>query len=229
MHFSIRQILPHIYLLHFGRQYDLCMHFLRFQEYHESPEFYKKFFTIADFKKWYSRKHGKGSFTYPKDWTGFNVPSSHLLPFLENQEQAFPDLNSRDEFMLGLIRKVANEEKGHSFYFIGIFGDKEGSSKDGSVGVIYHELAHALYSTKKKYREAMEKHLAKMDPRIKKRCQSILTSMGYHQSTIEDEIHAYGATGPCTELEKIFTSAHRKPFERSFERILTRTLQKCAK
>ncbi len=229
MDFNIKKIMPHVYLLRFSTQHNLAMHFLRFQEYYESPKFFRKFFTIADYKEWYSEEHGKGSFTYPKDWTGFNVPSRCLLPFLENPEQAFPDFNSRDKFMLELIRKTATREKGHPFYFIGIFGDEEGSCKDGSVGVVYHEIAHALYSTKKKYRETMQKHLAKMDPHIKKGCQSILANMGYHQSTIEDEIHAYGATGPCTEMEKIFTSAHRKPFERSFERILTRTLQKCAK
>ncbi len=225
----MREVLPHIYLLRFGQQRDLCMHFLRFQEYYESPKFFRKFFTIADYKEWYSEKYGEGSFTYPKDWTGFNVPSRCLLPFLENPTQALPDFNSRDRFMLEIIRKVAAQEKGHPFYFIGIFGDKEGSCKDGSVGVIYHELAHALYTTKKKYRETMQRHLDKMDPRIKRQCQRVLAGMGHHQSVIEDEIHAYGATGPCVELEEIFTLAYRRPFERSFERILTRTLQKCAK
>ena len=229
MDFSFRKILPHIYLLHFGKQHDLCMHFLRFQDYYESPKFRRKFFIMAEHRRWYARKYGKGKFTYAKDWSGFNVPSNYLLPFLENPGLAFPDFNSRDQFMLDLIRKAADQENGHPFYFIGIFGDKEGTYKDGSTGVIYHELAHALYFTNRKYKKTMQKHLAALDPRVKRQCREVLDKMGYHESTFEDEIHAYGATKPCKELEDVFTLFHRRPFEKSFERTATRIMKKCVR
>lgn len=69
-----------IYCLRFERHYDCCMHFLRFQEYYESPEFKGEAFSLLDFMDWYahsysSHKHDKRpSFTYPSDWAGFNVP-----------------------------------------------------------------------------------------------------------------------------------------------------------
>lgn len=232
---NFKRILPHIYLLHFERQYDLAMHFLRFQEYYESPKFRHQFFTLLDYMEWYSHKHGKGAFTYPTDWTGFNVPSRCLLPFLtaqrfapyeEQRNPAFPDFNRYDETMLQLIAEAWDEEQGRPFYFIGIFGDKEGTCKDGSTGVIYHELAHAFYATRRNYKKAAKKLLAEMNPSTLAQCREVLSDKGYRRSAIDDEIHAYGATGPCAELKEIFTISDQRPFKKLFEKTLTRLLQK---
>ena len=109
--------MPHIYHLDFGTQYELTMHFLRAQEYYESPKFYKQIFTFMDYMDWYSKVHGKGSFTYTKDWTGFNVPSWALTEVYD-REVYLPDRNRYDTLMGTLVDQIRHEEGGQAFYFI---------------------------------------------------------------------------------------------------------------
>lgn len=70
---KLQKITDKIYHLHFDKQYDLAMHFLRYQEYYECPNdrFYKNSFTLAEFMHWYAKEYG--SFSYPEDWGGFNL------------------------------------------------------------------------------------------------------------------------------------------------------------
>ena len=228
MDFSIKRILPHIYHLDFGTQYDVAMHFLRFQEYYESPKFHKKFFTISQYMRWYSLKYGKGAFTYPDDWGGFNVPSWALT---EVRDGPISDLNENDAFMFCLIDGVRDEEDEHPFYFVGTYnnGKRKYDGKDDDV--LAHEIAHALYTVNGSYRgevdlllDAWQHHEGhageEMDSAV-----DVLCGMGYHRSTIQDEIHAYAATGPCKELKGVMSEAETKPFQELFKEYKT----KCAK
>lgn len=222
MDFSIKQILPHVYHLDFGTQYDLAMHFLRAQEYYESPEFHKRAFTLIDFMDWYARTHGEGAFTYTKDWEGFNVPSWALLGVYGTGEPV-PDPNRYDAFMERLVNRVAFEEKGHPFYFIGTFVggqvDKHGEEDD----VLSHELAHALFTVNSDYHEEVVRLLDEFrygEDHAGEEYDSafdVLTKMGYHASTIPDEIHAYSATGLCKELEGVLSESEMRPFRELFE------------
>ena len=91
--FKIKEIKPNIFLFEFKHNYDMCMHFLRYQEYYESssPKYRGKAFEIFDFMRWYSLKYGKGAFTYVDDWDGFNIPS-HIIWSLWNLN-LIPDKN----------------------------------------------------------------------------------------------------------------------------------------
>lgn len=227
MNFSIKQILPHVYHLHFEEQYDLAMHFIRFQEYYESPKFHKKLFTMAEYMRWYSKEYGKGAFTYPKDWSGFNVPSWALL----DVRKGLPNFEWREEdiFMHSLIDKVRAVEGEHPFYFI---GTSENSAKKNGHDVLRHELAHALYTVDLGYKNRVDDLFQQWFhvnwdsfPAAAKQmadAEASLRQMGYHDSTVRDELHAYCATGLCEELEGVV------PIERTlpFQALLNETLGK---
>jgi hypothetical protein len=215
MNFSVRELLPHVYHLHFERGYDLAMHFVRAQEYYESPRFFRKFFTMIDFMDWYAKEHGKGAFTYPTDWSGFNVPSTVLLE-VYGPTVELPDPNRYDEFMKSLVGWASRVEYGHNFYFIGTSsaGYKGDSDEEN---VLDHEIAHALYFTNPKYRKAVTSCLAGMDAAARVQAKAALAAMGYHATTIDDEVHAYSATGLCKDLQGIISPADQKPFQKAFK------------
>lgn len=227
MDFSVRKIMPHVYHLDFGTQYDVAMHFLRFQEYYESPKFHKKFFTISQYMRWYSLEYGKGAFTYPDDWGGFNVPSWALT---EVRDGPVEDLNEEDRLMFYLIDRVRSKEDGHPFYFIGTYNNGK-RKKDGKEDdVLAHEIAHALYTVNSDYRgevdlllNAWKYHEGHASEEIDS-ASDILREMGYHHSTIQDEVHAYAATGPCKDLKGVMSETETKPFQD----LLRRYRRQCA-
>ncbi len=217
--FSIREILPHVYRLHFHSSYDLAMHFLRFQEYYESPRYYKQIFSLVDYMEWYSKEHGHGKFTYADDWSGFNVPSWALR---DVRWADIPDPNKYDRLMFSLVDWVEQVEHPKEYYFIGTSdeGHREGETADD---ILDHEVAHALYTVNSQYRKNVNRLLGDWDgPGGHKgeeldSARTVLRSMGYHETTVEDEIHAYCATGLCDELKGVISKREMKPFQKLFK------------
>jgi len=225
MDFSIRKLMPHVYHLDFDTQYELTMHFLRAQEYYESPKFHKTIFPLVDYMDWYSKVHGKGSFSYTRDWSGFNTPS-WALTAVYNSETYLPDRNRYDKLMGTLIDRVCYEEEGHAFYFIGTFAGGGINKKGEKDDILAHEIAHALYTVNSEYSgkvnellNARRKGLAvdMMGEPYPDDAAVVLHEMGYHDSTIQDEIHAYCATGLCEKLEGAITKKEMKPFQKLFK------------
>ncbi len=222
--FNIREILPHIYHLHFESAYDLAMHFVRFQEYYESPKFHRKIFTLVDYMEWYASAQGKGAFTYPTDWSGFNVPSWVLK---QVRKADIPDLNKYDRRMFTFIDWVEEKEFPGPYYFIGT--SAEGYKGDeNEEDVLDHEIAHALYTVNPGYKSGVARLFGEWnqgDPSgVPKHngseldcARDVLTGMGYHETTIDDEIHAYCATGLCDELEGVISKKEMKPFQKLFK------------
>jgi len=69
--YNLKQINEKIWLLSIDDYEHLALSFLRYQEFYENPKFKDKIFTIKKFAKWYEKY---GSFSYAKDWAGFNLP-----------------------------------------------------------------------------------------------------------------------------------------------------------
>ncbi len=203
------KIMPHIYHLYMPENYDLAMHFLRYQEYYENPRWIGQLFTLVDYMESYAKSEGKGVFSYPDDWSGFNVPSNVLI---EISEADLPDLNKYDIQMRSLVETVRREEGGHKFYFIGTCGDDEDVE-----ATLDHEIGHALWFSDENYREVMEDLLNKMPQKNYDATWEALQEMGYHPSTCRDEIHAYATTGPCDELKKTLPVNVRKPFIKAYK------------
>ena len=94
--FQLKKIKDKIYLLMFDEHYELCMHFLRIQEFYESPnpQFHNNTFNIVDLMQWYAKHYGNGAFTYP-------------------------DENRYDLFMRAIFQQLYNDNNGNDFYLMG--------------------------------------------------------------------------------------------------------------
>jgi hypothetical protein len=200
--FKIKEVRKNIFLFAFKNQYDLCMHFLRYQEYYESPnkKFRGKAFSILNFMKWYSNSSFpkiEGAFTYPVDWDGFNLPSY----VIENvRELGIPDKNAYDKAIWKAYkhcRKKANDDK---FYIIGV--SYEGKSLSDALD---HEIAHGLFYTCDEYKVAMNKLVLAMNPFLREAFEAWLKKKGYAKQVYTDETQAYMATSEDFGNNKSFT------------------------
>jgi hypothetical protein len=208
--FDIYQITDRVYLFLFGDSYDLCMHFLRYQESYESPKFRDTQFTILEFMDWYAKTYGKGVFTYTSDWGGFNIPSHVIWKVHSNKIQ---DYNRYDAAMLAAYNKVSSithlsgGTRHDEFYILGA------SKKE--ISVLGHELSHGLYSTNEKFREDMDSCTAKLPTNVIKQVFDYLTRIGYSQNVLEDELQAYFSTGLTPPIKKF--QKYAQPFQKVFK------------
>lgn len=182
----------------------MAMHFLRFQERYESPnrKFRNHDFTIIDFMEWYAAQHD-GVFTYPTDWSGFNVPG-HIVEDIRGSK--IPDPNRYDVAMLDATDRIRKVD-GARYYVIGSVG--RGSTFE-------HEVAHGLFYTRPEYAREARQLVADLPKPQLRRFQKWLLSVGYGRSVLIDETQAYmttGLVGPARSLER-----HRRPFIDLFRR-----------
>lgn len=213
--FGIYHITGRVYLFLFDDMYEMCMHFLRYQENYESPKFHGKNFTIVEFMEWYAKTYGNGAFTYPKDWAGFNIPANIIWKVHTN---SIPDFNKYDAAMLAAYNKIsANTQlvagctKYDNFYILG--------ACKNDLGVLGHELAHGLYSTSDEYRKEIDDCASALPTAIVKRMFTHLLKLGYTQHVLEDELQAYMSTGVPTEMLKDKQLAKlTAPFKKVFQK-----------
>lgn len=183
--FKIKEVKPGIFLFEFDSNYDMCMHFLRYQEFYEScnPKFRGKKFTILEFMKWYSSEFGGNNFTYPTDWIGFNIPGDIISRVWS---LGLPDQNDYDKTMLFAWNKCLKKAKG-KFYIIG--------AVKGNVQALNHEIAHGLFYLNTQYKKETTALVKALDPKIKKDMKKVLKSIGYTPKVYVDEMQAYMSTG----------------------------------
>jgi len=182
--FSLKEIRTDIFNLQFDEQIELNSHFLRFQEYYESPEFRGKRFQLIDYINWYA-KENDGDFTYFNDWSGFNIPAEVLIDCYHG----IPDLNDQDEFMYYIAKKAVKASQSGKAYLIG-------TTTDAKETTIHHELAHGMFYVNEEYQK-------KIISEIDKICHTMtfyqmmkwLALMGYAENVHHDELNAYLATG----------------------------------
>jgi len=153
-------------------QEELNITFMRFTEHYESPskKFRNNIFTVGQLKNWYSITYGAD--TYHKDWSGFNIPSKVLKPFLQG---LFDPLTKEEEELLNLFRYRHDD-----FFIIGAQNE----------AVLRHELAHALFAHNPKYRYAIDLYVLKHQKELKKISKYILDK-GYCKQVLIDELQAY--------------------------------------
>lgn len=170
--------------MNFFERYDMCMTFLRYQEYYESPspDFRSKSFAILDFMRWYSFKFGEGAFTYATDWAGFNIPDYVIK---DVRDLGIPDKNSYDKQMWKVYKECKKKAKGEKFYII---GDTE------TGGALSHEIAHGFFYINSEYKKEMMKLVASMDPELRKAMDNHLGKLGYASQVFVDEIQANMST-----------------------------------
>ena len=208
----IKEIYSNVFLVTYSTQYDLCMDFVRVQEFYESPKFKGRYFSLEEFMDWWSHNmsRNKGSFDYPIRWNGFNITSDILLKWLSKCGHNI--LRDREISLLNFLAKklgfkVGEAKTGYDFYDlfknnkrIYIIACHKESSKRAMDEVIDHEVAHAFYNLYSDYKKACITFLNAMDKDknekiIKDYACEDLIKKGYHKSVIKDELQAYFSTG----------------------------------
>ncbi len=209
--FTIEEVKPSIFLFLFKDYYDMSMHFLRYQEYYESasPKFRGKNFEIFDFMRWYSKKYGKGAFTYPKDWGGFNIPGEVITKVYPN----IIDYNKYDNAMwqayMDCSLKRGNISKNPQFYIIG-------ATNKGPT--LRHEIAHGFFYNISEYKKEMTALVKSLKPSVRKHINKTLKNMGYTPKVYIDETQAYMATGLVEAFGSSICLLDRKPFIKLYKK-----------
>lgn len=208
--YILREVKPKIFLVDFRNAYDLAMHFVRYQEFYESasPLFRDNTWTLFDFMRWYAKKNGKGAFTYPSDWAGFNIPGDTIEKV---RKMGIPDPNIYDDQMYDIYKKCKKQAKG-DFYLIGA---------TGRTSVLKHEIAHGFFYTVPEYKEETTQLVEDLKPKFRKEVFSTLKKMTYTPKVFVDECQAYLSTGvsdhfkmPIKNEDKPFISLYNKYYRK---------------
>jgi len=195
---SIKEISPKVYLLTFDTQYDLCMTFVRIQEFYESPEFRNKYFELEEYMDWWAKNYGKGSFDYRSRWTGLNVPGPVVCKWIEKVTLHNGEFRDKERQLLNRIlgyveRTTDFDEEDDSFRDIYVIAvHREGGSV--SVKTLDHELAHAFYTLYPDYQESCDSLLEKIPAKVGSGAATKLLRMGYTSEVLRDELQAYFST-----------------------------------
>lgn len=155
---------------------ELGAMFVRPQEFYESPSrrFRGRYFTLEAFKKFYRRRTGAGSFTYYRDYQGYNIPGEVFLDW----QADFASNESPEELaLLTLLGPMPGQ-----FYIIGAL------EKD--VNTIEHELQHALFHLAREYREVVTAQLALSRSLLRPLCRALKKLM-YTAEMLDDECVSY--------------------------------------
>ena len=185
--YKIKKVREGIFMVEVQDAYKLAMLFLRAQEYYESPNKNfrgNKYFSIWEYIEWYSKQNGN-SFTYARDWTGFNVP---LNVALDLYERVYDVPTPYDTVMKEILTEIQKMNEG------GVLGYIIGISK-GDNATYKHEICHGLYHINREYRNGVNKITRSIGPRTYKILCNNLKEMGYTEQVFEDEVQAYLTEG----------------------------------
>lgn len=172
----INAITNKIICLQFDDHNDLVNTFLRPTEYHESPRWRNKIFTLGQYRRWFCREYG--SWCYAEMWSGFNVPDYALKPFING---LFDPLTPEEQKLIDLVRYRYDK-----FYVIGV-SDRD---KDGDVKK--HEICHGLYYTDPEYKNSVEQVFnTHQDSLWLCELELALSKRGYADHVLRDEIHVH--------------------------------------
>lgn len=206
--YSLEKLRHKMYLLRFPDNYLLTMTFLRVSEFCESSKWAGHNITLAQFMAWYSKNHStsvypdEGAvrlFTYPTDWSGYNIKSEYLDKLYPDDRSASPikDWNEHDDLIDGIARTIRFLEMGDDFYLLGCQ-----TGEDGNY-VLQHEMAHGFFYLDEGYAEAQTDVIRSLDPEFRDDLFNILRDMTYSEDVLVDEAHAYLSTGPADEMAEL--------------------------
>jgi hypothetical protein len=215
---KVKEIKPRIYCVLVDDDYDRAMLFCRYQEFYESPykEFRGKKFSWMEYMRFYKSAWKKRVFTYPEDWSGYNIPSNVLEKGVDTfyKETQYDEIMNDIYFYCGNNTQQKNSGTRCDWYLIGA------SSKD--LKTLDHEIAHGLYYTNKAYKKSVDKLINNIKPSHYEKLKKKLTKMGYvdDKKIIDDEINAFMSTGLYNGLDTKELKKYEKEFIRNFKKFL---------
>lgn len=201
---KITEPIKNIICVEFDSRYDLCMSFVRIQEFYESSsnKFRGKYFELEDYMDWWADNFGNGVFNYPQKWAGFNVPGKILYKWFKKFSSG--DVNSLRKKEISLLTELFHHLSGKSdfpmefeklkdIYLIGV--------TQGSAKTLNHEIAHGMYSLYPFYRKSCNNLLDSLrktpegDLLVGLDTKHLI-SIGYSnvKKLMDDELQAYYST-----------------------------------
>jgi hypothetical protein len=213
---KVVEVKPRIYCVTVDDDYDRAMLFCRYQEFYESP--YKKFrgkpFTWMEYMRHYKTAWKKRVFTYPEDWSGYNIPCN----MIQQAHHIFCGETEYDNIMNDIYWYCAkdsmekNDGRQTDWYLIGA------SSKD--LKTMDHEIAHGLYFTNDEYKKSVSKLIKQIKPTHYEKLKKKLIKMGYadDKKIIDDEINAFMSTGLYNGLDTKELKKYEKEFIKNFKK-----------
>ena len=206
---------PHVYSLTFDTKYELCMSFVRMQEFYESQKFRNKYFTLEEFIDYWANEFGHGTFDYPARWNGFNLPSNVVSKWTN---LFFDHMREREETILNEIGacrfREDNVEQNGKYYVIGVHAE---SSEESRLEVVEHETAHAFYYIYPAYKRAVNKLLGELPKKEYGIAEKKLFEMGYGKNVAKDEMQAYFSTNMTFVGDKTYPLSGRREFSDCFK------------
>jgi hypothetical protein len=139
----------------------------------------------------YTKERNAESFTYPYDWSGYNIPSNCLDKSIDvfYKESEYDKIMNDIYFHCSADSQNRNKGTSHKWYLIGAdFAESQ---------TMKHEIAHGLYFTNKKYKKSMDSVISEMKKSDFNFMKKSLIKMGYADDNkiISDEIQAFMSTG----------------------------------
>lgn len=213
---KVKEIKPSIYCVIVDDNYDRAMLFCRYQEFYETPfkKFRGKYFSWEQYMRHYKQFWKKDVFTYPEDWSGYNIPSN----IVEKGIDTFYKETEYDEIMNNIYHYCAIDSQNKNggtrkkWYLIGA------SSKD--LKTMDHEIAHGLYYINHDYRMRVMYQLSLIPKKIMDKIDKKLIKMGYvnDRKILDDEAHAFLSTGLYNGLDTKEIKKYEKPFIENFKK-----------
>jgi len=175
---------PDVFLVLVPDDYDRAMLFLRAQTCYESPSarFRGRPFDLWDYVKYYTQEHG--SFSYARDWRGFNLPYTAARDCYAALPQRY--VTKYDRAFQRLLGDLgARVERPRRAYIVG--ADREGSR------TAQHELYHARYFTDRAYRARANALLDALPAPLVAQLRRNLLALGYvdDDRILRDELQAF--------------------------------------
>ena len=200
VNYKLKNCLPGIFVVVVEDSYERAMLFLRCQEFYESPfpEFRGQNFDLFRYMDVYRRNNGRGFFSYPSDWMGYNIPG-HIAEecinrVLEANSDIFP--TPYDYTMKSIIDCVKGQLHGQEkWYLIGV--------NEETGNIMNHEISHGLFYSNPEYKQRAQTLVRSLPSPIFDSLKKIILSLGYVEDVIEDEIQAYLSTGLTEEMNSI--------------------------
>ena len=211
---EVKEVFPKIFCAFIDDDYDRAMLFCRYQEFYESPykQFRGKYFSWAQYMRSYKDQWKKDTFTYPIDWSGYNIPSTVVEKGLNvfNKETEYDKIMNDIYYFCENYPLRLGDSRG-TWYLIG------SSSKD--LKTMNHEISHGLFASNKNYRRATLYQLSLIPKKTMDKIYKKLIKMGYvnDRKILDDEAQAFLSTGLYNGLETKEIKKYEKTFIKIFK------------
>lgn len=209
---NLIEVYPKIFAVSIKNDYDRAMLFCRYQEFYESPfkEIRGKHFSLEYYMWVYTKQRKSELFTYPRDWSGYNIPSGIVEKALDvfyyrNTPSPY-DTIMKDIYFQCENHPLKSGNPRSKWYLLGADSYKSQTMD--------HEIAHGMYYTNKSYKKSVKELISTIKSKDYTFLCKNLIKLGYanDKKILDDEIQAFLSTG----LYKTFDTKEIKKYSDDF-------------